>query len=712
MIDFSARVFKTLCLTSRTAFHLLFMFDQDFVKIFFTSCTDRSCEMTSFISLLQRYTCIQNSNINCMRISDIFELYRYTVHDSEQTNSIITHHMFVYLNLKHVWRHKATKQCQTSASRHTERREQSDRTNTKPKQRDTNNLTYRTCEYIKTMNCSCFILLFTQAIFLFEILATFALMVTVQVLNPEWNDTSTKFTCSILSVICLHQLGSYMIAGEGRAESTVDVVKSGLLLYTGIIFSFLLILMSYDEDSVVQSDQYFIALIVSGGVLLLNVSSFLALTYWSDILVPMGIGGEIQSYKKNLQDRSIHGLGFSDDKGIYYRDYNRQLFQQQSYSVDQKQEIRDNHLRGNASNMVTPLLDQTQLADNENETYINDDESLSVVSNAIQKQNMPDNDLRNTSPTHGIIRLLELTKPEKKELVIGCVILMIRLPFSLSIPHFVSEVIGALNDDDFDTAKRNILDLFIAGTIDAMLDFWCVYLFGRVKEKIVLKLRSDTLRAILRQERDFFDSKSSGELASRLTSDCGAMAADLTWFYRFSIEACVRVFVIVVYMFLRCSKLAIASCAIIPIVALVNKFYGDWLQTKGKQVQDVLAKSNKTAQEALSCIQTVLSFASEEFECMKYTHQIEKNYHLNIQLLFATGVYFMLVATFLINTCVKAAILFLGTMLIMQNQLEIHVLLSFILYQDQLQEYCMALASSYSSLMRCSGKENLFKCDT
>jgi ABC-type bacteriocin/lantibiotic exporter with double-glycine peptidase domain len=45
----------------------------------------------------------------------------------------------------------------------------------------------------------------------------------------------------------------------------------------------------------------------------------------------------------------------------------------------------------------------------------------------------------------------------------------------------------------------------------------------------------------------------------------------------------------------------------------------------------------------------------------------------------------MLVSTFLINTCVQAALLYIGTKLIEENKLTPEVLLAFMLYQGQLQ---------------------------
>jgi ATP-binding cassette subfamily B (MDR/TAP) protein 9 len=53
--------------------------------------------------------------------------------------------------------------------------------------------------------------------------------------------------------------------------------------------------------------------------------------------------------------------------------------------------------------------------------------------------------------------------------------------------------------------------------------------------------------------------------------------------------------------------------------------------------------------------------------------------------LFMTGVYYMVISTFLINTCVQAALLLVGTSLIEHGKLTPEVLLAFMLYQGQLQ---------------------------
>ena len=74
-----------------------------------------------------------------------------------------------------------------------------------------------------------------------------------------------------------------------------------------------------------------------------------------------------------------------------------------------------------------------------------------------------------------------------------------------------------------------MLLLFLLGTVDAVLDFWCVFLFGKAKENIVRAVRVDTFSSLMRQDQSFFDRTNTGDLISRLTSYCGEMAGDLTW---------------------------------------------------------------------------------------------------------------------------------------------------------------------------------------
>jgi len=303
----------------------------------------------------------------------------------------------------------------------------------------------------------------------------------------------------------------------------------------------------------------------------------------------------------------------------------------------------------------------------------------------------------------GTRRLIKLAAPEMLWIYLGCVVLLIRLPFSIAQPHFVSTTLGALSRQDWAAAKTEILLLFVMGIIDAVLDFWVLFLFGFAKENIVKGVRLDTFKAILRQEVAFFDENSSGALTSRLTSDCGEMAGDLTWFFRFSIESIVRIIGVVTYMMVRSPTLGLCAVSIVPVVGVINKKYGDWLSRNAKDVQNALADANSTAQEAFSLIRTVIAFASEDRETEKYSGKIEEYYHLNMKQLYMTGFYYMIISTFCINTVVKAVLLYIGTVLIQQGRITPEILLAFMLYQGSLQNETQNLLNSYTSLIKSSG---------
>jgi len=281
----------------------------------------------------------------------------------------------------------------------------------------------------------------------------------------------------------------------------------------------------------------------------------------------------------------------------------------------------------------------------------------------------------------GTMKLLQLAHPHRWWLYMGCAALLFRLPFSLSIPHWVNETVWAMNAGDYTAVRWNVIYLFICGTIDALMDFWCVYLFGVAQQRIIRSLRLDLFSAILQQEVGFFDTHNTGEITSRLTADCAEMANDLTWVFRFTIEALVRIGGITAYMFVRSPRLGALAFAVIPITAVVNHYYGAWLHKNQINVQTALADANTVAQEAVGAIRTVFSFAQQDFEHQKYAACVERYYVLIIFQTFIQGVYYMFCNTFLINTCVQAALLLYGGSLVEHGETTPTIVMAFMLYQ-------------------------------
>eukprot|EP00667_Euglena_gracilis_P004099 EG_transcript_4115 len=300
-------------------------------------------------------------------------------------------------------------------------------------------------------------------------------------------------------------------------------------------------------------------------------------------------------------------------------------------------------------------------------------------------------------------RLMALAVPEIQWLILGCIALLVRLPFSLSLPHFVSRVVSGLIRDDGHAVRWAIIHFVAAGTIDAILDFWCVFLFGYTQQRIIRRLRLDVFRSVLRQEVGFFDRTSTGTITSRLTADCAEMANDLTWVFRFTIEALVRIGGISGYMFYSDWRLGLVAYCLIPFIALINRVYGQWLKQNAVKVQTALADANAVAVESIGAMRTVFAFANEHLAYAHYNRCIQKNYHLNVRQIVAQSAYYMVVSTFLMNMVVQAALLIAGSHLVSRNSMKVEVLVAFMLYQAQLQEYFSHLLNSFTNLVKSMG---------
>ena len=288
-------------------------------------------------------------------------------------------------------------------------------------------------------------------------------------------------------------------------------------------------------------------------------------------------------------------------------------------------------------------------------------------------------------------------------MIVGVFVLLCRLPFSLAVPHFVSEAIGALLSTDWDRFYDACIYLVLSGTIDAVLDFWCVYIFATAQQEIVYAMRQSLFESLLSHSMSFFDKSSIGEIQSRLNSDTAEMANNLSWVFRFAIEAIVRVSGILVYMFVCSWRLGLLVAATIPINAYANTFFGQWMSKNAKNAQDTLAVANSIAQESFGAIQTLKSFSGETKTMNKYQDALLMYKKLQYKAAIVSSTFYMFVSTFLMNTLGQASIIVYGGLLSLHGMIATERLVSFMLYRGTLQFYFSTLMETYVNLMKCAG---------
>src|SRR5690606_5367567 len=129
--------------------------------------------------------------------------------------------------------------------------------------------------------------------------------------------------------------------------------------------------------------------------------------------------------------------------------------------------------------------------------------------------------------------------------------------------------------------------------------------------------------------------------------------------------------------------------------------YGRRVRKLSRQVQDGLAVATETAEQALSGVRTVRSFAAEPAEVRRYGDAVEHTYDLARSRTVQSSV-FMGVASTATNAA-AVAVLWYGGLLVFRGSLSVGSLMSFLLYTMMVGFSLATLADVWADFMKAAG---------
>ncbi|KAL6732530.1 hypothetical protein Aduo_003282 [Ancylostoma duodenale] len=278
--------------------------------------------------------------------------------------------------------------------------------------------------------------------------------------------------------------------------------------------------------------------------------------------------------------------------------------------------------------------------------------------------------------------------------------------YSLSrvfIPYYTGEVVSAVFGEQasYERLHRTV-------GIMALLSLGCA-VFGGLRggsftyahATIDRQVRNDLFRAVIKQEIGFFDANKTGEICSRLTSDCQTMSNTLSLYMNVLTRNLTMLFGSLIFMTTLSWRLSMITLITVPLIFLVNKVFGVWYDKLSEETQNSVAHANDVAEEVLSAIRTVKSFACERFEGYRFLG------YLNETLAIATRKVACVIGLIWTNELLQMAILTIvlwyGGHLVIQGKIESGLLVSFLLYQFQLGENLRELGEVWNGLMQAVG---------
>ena len=221
------------------------------------------------------------------------------------------------------------------------------------------------------------------------------------------------------------------------------------------------------------------------------------------------------------------------------------------------------------------------------------------------------------------LRLFRYLRPHLGLFSIAIVGLLVGSAAGLLFPLLIAGITGQVVAGG-DPAGLDRLILLLVGLfcVNAVASFVQTWLLGVVGEQVVAQLRGELYGRLVTLSLDFYGQRRVGELVSRLTSDVTLVRTMLTQTTTSLLSSVIGLLGSVVILFALSPTLLFVVLLLAPALIAVAIVFGRPLQRVSTQVQDMIAHSTTTAEEALSGIRVVKSYVREDWELERYDHDL------------------------------------------------------------------------------------------
>lgn len=220
-------------------------------------------------------------------------------------------------------------------------------------------------------------------------------------------------------------------------------------------------------------------------------------------------------------------------------------------------------------------------------------------------------------------RLYNLAMTEKTFLSWGLLFLILSSGSTLLFPQLTRLLIDyVLAPKKYHLLLPAVAGIFCAFALMGIAGSLRYYFFTLSGERMVLSLRKTLYQKILAQDISFFDANRTGDLMSRLSSDCTTLQNTVS----VNVSMCIRNLAQLLggfaFMFYTSWKLSSLMLLMIPPIALSTLFFGKKIRKLSHDFQEVLASASIVADETISGIRTVKSFVQESTEVVRYNSNL------------------------------------------------------------------------------------------
>ncbi len=314
-------------------------------------------------------------------------------------------------------------------------------------------------------------------------------------------------------------------------------------------------------------------------------------------------------------------------------------------------------------------------------------------------------------------KLLQFIKPYRGIFSLGMLFLLLSSITMMLFPYLIGQLLGQdttnpteaaeafVNLDDTNTLVKV---LFIVFGVQALFSFFKTYLFGYFTANTMKDIRVQSFQKMVTSPLQFFNENKVGELTSRVATDIELLRDTFNTTLPSFIGQIITVVICLTALFLMSPKLCLITLAVVPVVALIGMFFGNFIKKVSMETQEHAAKSNAILEESLMGISNVKSFVNEFFEIKRYTKTVLKVRDKTMKIVKWQGFFGTLIIF-----CMFGSIVFViwqGKLMVETGDISGKHFISFILYTIFIGGSIGGLPDLYAKIQKALGAtESLMK---
>jgi ATP-binding cassette subfamily B protein len=210
------------------------------------------------------------------------------------------------------------------------------------------------------------------------------------------------------------------------------------------------------------------------------------------------------------------------------------------------------------------------------------------------------------------VRLLGFLRPYRASLFVSSALAILSQLASVLVPVLTGVVINEIDGDaDTQLLVLEIAAIVVLGLVRGALMYGRRMISGRQALGVEYDLRDELYSHFLRLSFGFYDRSQTGQLMSRATIDLQSVRFFLGYGLIFFAQHVMTIVVVTAVLLVYSWKLALIALAITPIIAGVAYRYSQVSQPVLREVQQKLADVSTVAEESITGVHVVKSFAQE-----------------------------------------------------------------------------------------------------